>query len=209
MLPRRGEARTLRINTESHSIAEWLFCFYRRIPGSPVRHPLTPLLSLLLCALIVSATPAVGAPLRDGQVEAGLLLGGGASPGGDQRARYLLLRTLGLLVTDAWDLGVQLGLTGDFESSPSSTVLASAQYHVLPGARIAPYLGAHVGLEADVLTSHPRVQDAIGPEIGAKWFVSERFLLIAELRYTMQVAQPERGTVFLSLGFSLLDEPEN
>ena len=137
------------------------------------------------------------------------MLGGGAAPGGDQRARYLLLRTLGFLVTDAWDLGVQLGLTGDFESSPSSAVLGDAQYNAFSGARVTPYLGAHVGLEADVLTSQPRVQEAIGPELGAKWHVGEQLLLIAELRYTMQVAQPERGVVFLSLGFSLVDEPQN
>ncbi|HSP97587.1 MAG TPA: hypothetical protein VL049_10135 [Candidatus Dormibacteraeota bacterium] len=164
---------------------------------------------LLVCALIVGVGPASGAPLRAGQVEAGLLLGGGAAPGGDQRARYLLLRTLGFLVTDAWDLGVQLGLTGDFESAPSSAFLADAQYHVLPGARITPYLGAHVGLEADVLTSQPRVQEAIGPDLGAKWWVGEQLLLIAEIRYTMQVAQPGRGAVLLSLGFSLVDEPQN
>jgi hypothetical protein len=164
---------------------------------------------LLVGALVVGVRPACGAPLRAGQVEAGLLLGGGTAPEGDQRARYLLLRTLGFLVTDAWDLGVQLGLTGDFESSPSSAVLADAQYNALPDAGITPYLGVHVGLEADVLTSQPRVQEAIGPEVGVKWHVGEQLLLIAELRYTMQVAQPERGAVLFSLGFSLVDGPQN
>jgi hypothetical protein len=165
------------------------------------------LLGLVLWACsFAAAGSAFAAPLRSGQVEAGAILGAG-SAATSPRAEYQLLRTLGFLLTDAWALGLQFGLAGDFESAPSSTGFVNVQYHHLLDGPLVPFLGAHVGLEADLFTSRPRVQDALGPDLGVKWLVGEQLLLIAQLRYTMQVSEPDRGIMLLCFGFSLLDEP--
>ncbi|MGD0946427.1 MAG: hypothetical protein ABSA52_03275 [Candidatus Binatia bacterium] len=150
----------------------------------------------------------VRAQLQKGRVEAGLLLGGGAPPdGSDHRARYLVLRMLGFSVTDAWQVGLGIGLTGDFETSPSTALQGQALYHLAPTATIIPYVGAHAGGQADVFSASPRIQEVLGPQMGAKLRCGEKVLLIVDLRYSMRAAQPDGGTLFLSVGFGLIERP--
>lgn len=165
-------------------------------------------LAALLTALLASGlAAAAAAQLRDGEVEAGALLGVGGAPGGDHRPRYLLLRTLGLLVGDRWDLGVQLGLSGDYTTAPSSAVLGCAQYLFAPLAPVTPYVGALAGVEADLFTDAPRVAEALGPQLGVKWRLGDALLLSAELRYTLQVAHPQRGVLLFGFGVAAVDAP--
>ena len=166
------------------------------------------MLALLACGLVAAAPAPGNAQLHAGQVEVGLLVGGGAAAAGDERPQFLLLRTLGFLLTDAWELGVGAGLSGNFESAPSTAIEADAAFHLAPAAAIVPYAAVHVGFEADVFTASPRIEETLGPSVGAKWRCWENLLLLAELRYTMQAARPERGVILLSLGFTLLEDPE-
>lgn len=169
------------------------------------------------CAIAIGAWLVYGpggfaspgrAQLQKGRVEAGLLLGGGAPPdGSDHRAQYLVLRTLGFSVTDAWQVGLGIGLTGDFETSPSTALQGQALYHLAPMATIIPYVGAHAGGQANVFSASPRIQEVLGPQMGAKLRCGEKVLLIVDLRYSMQAAQPDGGALFLSVGFGLIERP--
>lgn len=157
----------------------------------------------------LAATGAVAeAQLPDGQIEAGLLVGAGATPVRSEDPRYLILRTLGFLLTDAWAVGVALGLAGDFDDAPTTAMQATATYHLAPERRLIPYVGVHAGVEADILTRHPRVREVLGPAAGVKWQCWKNLLLIAEVRYALQVTRPERGVLLGSIGFSLVEEPQ-
>jgi hypothetical protein len=114
---------------------------------------------------------------------------------------------LGFSVTDAWQVGLGIGLTGDFQNPPSTALQGQALYHLAPTATIIPYVGAHAGGQADVFSANPRIQDVLGPQMGAKLRCGEKVLLIVDLRYSMQAAQPNVGALFLSVGFGLIERP--
>jgi hypothetical protein len=166
-------------------------------------------LAFLACGIIGAGASAGHAQFREGTVEAGLLLGGGARAGDDRhQAQYLLLRVLGYSVTDRWQIGFGIGLAGDFHSVPSTALQGQAQFYLAPAATIVPYAGVHAGLEAAVLTDPRGIREVLGPQLGAKWRAGEELLLIAEVRYSLHVSQPDQGAVLLSVGFSLLDDPK-
>jgi hypothetical protein len=112
---------------------------------------------------------------------------------------------LGFSVTEAWQVGLGIGLTGDFETSPSTALEGQALYHLAPRAMIIPYVGAHAGGQADVFSTSPRLQEVLGPQMGAKLRYGEKVLLIVDLRYSMQAAQPDGGALFLSVGFGFIE----
>jgi len=119
-----------------------------------------------------------------------------------------MLRTLGFSVTEPCQVGVAVGLTGDFRESPSTALEGQTLYRLAPAAPIDPYIGLHAGFAANVLTASPTILEILGPQAGVKLRWSERLLLIADLRYSMQAAQPDRGTLLLSIGFGLFEAPE-
>ncbi len=166
-------------------------------------------IGLLVCGLVVPALAPCGAQFRAGKVEAGLLLGAGSRTSGSDSAQFLVLRTLGFLVTDALELGVGVGLSGDFATVPSTAIEATASWHFGSAAAVTPYAAINAGFNADVFTASPRIQESLGPGLGIKWNVWENLLVTTEVRYAMQVAEPDHGAVLLLLGFSLLEEPDD
>ncbi len=179
---------------------------HRGFDAGPFRWKMA-IVAILACVFVVATRSPGAAQLSKGKVEAGLLLGGGTRLSDDKDERYMLLRTLGFVLSDATEVGLALGLVGDVHKSPSTAVLLQGHYHLARDATITPYLGMHVGLEADVLSARPRLREALGPQIGAKWRCGEKLLLIAELRGSMPVASLERSILFVAVGFSFIESP--
>jgi hypothetical protein len=140
------------------------------------------LFKCLVIALILAAAPAVMAQPSAGDWE--FTLGGGGDSDNDfHRGGFSLIGSAGYFFTPNFEAGLRQSVTYDAHTRDDAwagSTRAAFDYHFLLG-KFVPFVGGNFGLEYNERDS----EWAIGPEIGAKYYVYEKtfLFLMGEYRW--------------------------
>lgn len=143
--------------------------------------------------------------MRAGTLDVGAAFTAGAAlrGGRDGAGRYVIVRSIGYLLTDHLTVGIGLGLAGDFADVPGSAWTGDLVLHGPLRHGIAPFLGIQGGTWADILRSRPRLDGMFGSQAGLKIFVSDTLAINAGGGYMARAHEPGRGFVVGTLGVSM------
>ena len=120
---------------------------------------------------------------------------------------WSIQRSIGFFLTQAFELGLGLGLASDFRSEPATVGEAFAR-HNSSVRKFAPFLGVHARLAANIFGADPRVREGLGCHFGIRYFLRDSFSANVEARYTGPVQGFDRGEAAIMIGVSVFRRPE-
>lgn len=118
--------------------------------------------------------------------------------------RYGLVRSIGYLPADSFELGLALGIVGNTNGSLGTTLIGRADHYLHSDGRLLPYLGVRGVSETELTNRHLKTSGLYGAQVGTRFFLNADTSFFVEVVSLFPVEQPGQPFLGIDVGISWL-----